>query len=145
RVVEGVKAAINAGTTTHGTFAAPLVYQELADSFLSSLRNIGVFDGMLPFAKQIPLNTQTAITTLGATAASIGEGQAKVISKLQLAASVLTPRKAVCILVASNELLNIGGAVASRLFTDELQKAVTFETDAQFLSAIANGISPISS
>src|SRR5262245_8982688 len=63
RIVEGIKALASAGTTTDGTWAAPLAYQELSDGFLGSLRNHGLFDSALPFALQIPLNTQAVITT----------------------------------------------------------------------------------
>jgi HK97 family phage major capsid protein len=139
RVVEGVKAATAAGTTSSGTFAGPLSYTELADAFLSSLRNVGAFDSALPFAKQIPLNVAIALVSVGASAASIGEGQSKVISKLTLAASTLNIRKAVAILIASQELLRASG-VASRLFSDELQRAVAAETDSAFLSVLTNGI-----
>jgi len=145
RIIDGIKAAMSAGTTTDGSFAGPLAYQELADGFLVSLRNVGVFDAALPFAKDVPLNTQVALVTVGATAASVGEGQSKVISKLQLVASALTPRKVVAIVVASAELLQVGGDRASRLFQQELQRAVAAETDSKFLSVIVSGISPIMS
>jgi HK97 family phage major capsid protein len=144
RVLEGIKAAAAGGTTSNATWAAPLAYAEMADSFLASLRNVGVYDAALPFSKQIPLNTQIAVTTVGATAASTGEGQSKIISKLTLAATTLNIRKAVAILVASQELLRASG-VASRLFSDELQRAIAAETDSQFLSVLTNGISPTSS
>ena len=140
RVLEAVKAAVLPGTTSDGSFAAALSYQELADGFLASLRNLGVFDGMLPFSKHVPLNTQIAVVTLGATAASIGEGQSKIISKLSLAASAFSPRKAVAIIVASSELLNFGNSSA-QLFQQELSRAVAAETDAKFLSVITTGIS----
>ena len=145
RIIEGIKAATDAGTTSNGTWAAPLAYQELSDGFLVSLRNIGVFDAALPFALDVPLNTQVAMTTTGVTAATIGEGQVKVISKLALSAQALTPRKAVAIVVATNELLRVGGAKAARLFQQELARAVVAETDANFLSVIATGITPTSS
>jgi hypothetical protein len=144
RVVEGIKAASQAGSTSSGTFAAPLAYSELSDAFLSSLRNVGVFDAALPFAKQIPLNAQIALVSVGATASSVGEGQSKIISRLTLAASALTIRKAVCILIASQELLRASN-VASRLFSDELQRGIAAETDAQFLSVLTNGITPTTS
>jgi HK97 family phage major capsid protein len=145
RVVDVLKAAVAPGTTQHGTFAAPLAFQELADGFLQSLRNIGLFDGALPFAKQLPINLQVVVTTIGATAASVGEGQSQMISKIQLAATALNPRRAVAIVVASDELLRAGGALASRLFGAELQRAVAFETDARFLSLITNGVAATTS
>lgn len=144
RVVEGLKSAVSAGSTGNATFAAPLSYSELSDAFLASLRNVSVFDQALGFSKQIPLNTAISVTTLGATASSVGEGQSKIVSRLTLAASTLSIRKAVCILIASQELLRASG-VASRLFSDELQRGIAAETDAQFLSVLTNGITPTSS
>lgn len=143
RIVEGIKASVGAGTTSDGTWAAPLNYQELSDAFLASLRNFGVFDAALVFAKDVPLNTQVVVVTTGVTAASIGEGQTKVISKLALAATALSPRKAVAIIAASAELLRVGGGRAARLFQQELQRAVAVETDAKFLSVISSGVSPV--
>ena len=139
-VIEGIKSAVAAGTTSDSGFASPLSYSELSDAFLSSLRNVGAFDSALPFAKQIPLNTRIAITTVGATAGSIAEGSNKIISKLTLAAQTLGIRKAVCILVAADELLRATG-VAQRLFSEELQRAVAAETDSAFLGVLTNGIS----
>src|SRR5262245_6212767 len=46
--VEAQRAAILAGTTTDTTWAAPLAeYQTIANAFLESLKNFGVFDRML--------------------------------------------------------------------------------------------------
>jgi HK97 family phage major capsid protein len=104
-----------------------------------------VFDAMLPFAKDIPLNTQVVLVSTGATGATIGEGQSQVISKLALSASALNPRKAVAIVAASLELLRTGGAKAARLFQSELSRAVAVETDSKFLSVITTSISPTSS
>ena len=145
RIVEAVKTVVTPGSTGDGTWAAPLAYQELADAFATSLRYFGVFDAALPFAKEVPLNTQVAVTTLGATAASVGEGQLKPISKLSLAATALAPRKVVAIVVASDELIRTGGDRASRLFQQEMQSAVAAETDAKFLFVISASVSPISS
>src|SRR5690349_18229363 len=57
RITEAIKAAMSAGTTTSGSWAAPLAYQELAEAFLESLRTFGVFDAALPFTVPAPLNS----------------------------------------------------------------------------------------
>jgi hypothetical protein len=87
------------------------------------------------------MNMQVAITTLGASGATIPEGQVKIISKLTLANQALTPRKAVAIIIVTSELLRIGGARAAKLFQSELARAVATETDNKFLSQISTGIS----
>ena len=121
RVLEGIKAAVNAGTLSDGTFAGPLAYQELSDAFLLSLKNFGVFDAALPFAVDVPLNMQVAITTTGVSGACTPEGQVKLVSRISLAAQALTPRKAVAIIATTSELLRAGGAKALKLFQAELQ------------------------
>ena len=142
RVLEGITAAVSAGTLSDGTFASPLAYQELSDAFLVSLRNFGVFDSALPYAVDVPLNMQVAVTTTGVSGASTPEGQVKVISRISLAAQALTPRKAVAIIATTTELLRAGGAKAAKLFQQELSRAVIAETDRAFLSVIASGITP---
>ena len=125
RVLEGIKAAVSAGTMSDGTFASPLAYQELSDAFLVSLRNFGVFDAALPFAVDVPLNMQVAVTTTGVFGCEHPEGQVKVISRISLAAQALTPRKAVAIIATTTELLRAGGAKAAKLFQQELSRAVS--------------------
>ena len=140
QILDGIKAAVSVGSMTDPNFAQPLAYQQLADAFLVSLRNIGVFDAALPFAADFPLNMQIALTTLGATASSVGEGSARIISKISVANAALTPRSAVAIIVATTELLRVGGEKVMRLFQQELARAVAAETDAKFLSVISTGI-----
>ena len=140
QIIEGIKAAVQGGSTTDPNFAQPLAYQELATAFLTSLRNVGLFDAMLPYSLQVPLNMQVAITTTGISAATIGEGQSKIISKLVLANQSLNIRKAVAILVSTTELLRAGGSRAMQLFQQELAKAIAVETDNKFLSVITTGV-----
>jgi hypothetical protein len=140
---EVLKAAVEPGSTT-GWGQQLANYNLLADAFLTSLRNVGVFDALLSFTKQVPLHTQIAITTLGATAASVGQGQAKLVSKLSLANSAIQERKAVAIVVVTDELLRASG-IAAKLFATELSLAVASETDSQFLAVITSGVSPTNS
>ena len=100
------------GTSGDGTWAAPLDYQTLSDAFLASLRNVSLFDGMLAYAVDVPLNQLVNVVTTGATAASTGEGQVKVLSRIALSAQALTPRKAVAIIAVTSELMRTGGVKA---------------------------------
>ena len=95
--------------------------------------------------KQVPLHTAVSITTVGASAFSVGAGNVKPISKLSLAQSQLDVLKSVAILVASEELLRASGPLANALFTQELASAVAVETDREFLAQITAGITPITS
>ena len=145
QIIEAIKAASAAGTTSDGSFASALAYQELSDAFLVSLRSIGVFDAALEFGVNVPLNMAVAAVTAGATGATIPEGQVKVISKISLSASALTPKKAVAIIAVTSELLKHGGAQAARLFQQELSRAIAAETDRAFLAAISTGVTPTAS
>jgi len=141
RVVEAIKAAMNAGTTTDGSFAGPLAFQELADGFLLSLRNNGIFDAALPFALNVPLNMLALVVTSGVSGASIGEGQSMVFSRLSLASSALNIRKCVALVAMSADLAKLGGARASRIFQRELQRGIIAQTDSAMLSVLTTGIS----
>src|SRR5262245_23644836 len=120
-------------------------FQNMADGFLASLRNFGVFDRALPSMKQVPLRTNIAVLTTGATATTVPESAPKPISRLTLAQSQLEVLKSICILVSTQELLRQSGGLATRLFAQELANAVAVETDRQFLAEITSGAASISS
>jgi hypothetical protein len=139
------KAAQSPGTSTG--WASPLAaYDQIAEGFLSSLRTWGIFDQALAGGiKILPMRTQCAVMTAGATGSTIGEGQLKPISRLSLANAQLDPIKSVCIVTVSDELLKMGGAEGSRLLGDELSAAVSVESDRSFLAEITSGVTPIAS
>jgi HK97 family phage major capsid protein len=134
------KTAVAPGTLTS---ASPLAEAGLVAAFADSLRNVGAFDAMLPSMIRVPLKTRVAITTVGATGFVVGEGQAKPISKLTLEDGELTPRKAVAIVVVSDELARSTSSNALSLFGRELRAAVASATDAEFLSVLTTGITPV--
>jgi hypothetical protein len=135
------KAVAQAGSITDwGDDLAP--YATLASAFLASLRNISVFEAALPFMLRVPPHTSIRVVSGGATGATVGEGQVKLISKLTLAAQNLTEKKTVAIIAASDELLRFA---ASNVFQQELSSAVAAQTDAAFVAALTVGASPISS
>ena len=91
------------------------------------------------------MKTQITVVTVGITAASVGEGGPKTISKLTLGNSQLDPIKAIAIVVASDDLLKAAGPLATNLFAQELSNAVAVETDTRFLAEITSGVSTIPS
>jgi hypothetical protein len=95
--------------------------------------------------KVVPLQTEVSVTSTGATAFSVGEGQLKSISRLTLSDGQLDPQKAVAILVITDALFRMGGALAANLFQEELSNAIGVETDRAFLASITSGITPIAS
>jgi hypothetical protein len=94
---------------------------------------------MLPRMKAAPLHQQIVVASGGATAAMVPEGTAKPIAKLQFSVSSITENKTVCIVAITNELLRDAN---SRLFAQELTRAVASATDTAFVNRITLGISP---
>lgn len=141
-----LKAAVDAGTTTGTTWAAPVSeYSGMVAAFVDSLANFGAFDAALPMMKRMPLRTRVAIVTVGATAATVSQGSIVPISSLALDGQQLAERKAVVILAGSEELFKLAGAEAAALFGRELRSAVAIETDREFFRLIADGVAPITS
>jgi len=147
RVHNVLKSAVMAGDIDEGDWGSELAgYRDLVRSFLSSLRSVGAFDRLLADGMlMLPLRTRIAVTTLGASAYIAGRGGVKPISALQLAGKQLDVTKAAAILVVSDELARSITQEAQALFRRELQAAVAAVTDAEFISIITSGISPISS
>lgn len=143
RIKEVLKSAVGEGRTSGGWGGELAPFTQLADSFLLSLRNIGVFDAMLPFMLQLPLHQQITVASGGATGATISEGAVKLVSKISFgAASQLQERKSVAIVVATQELLRVA---SNKVFGDELARAVVAAIDASFLTILTTGLTPITS
>jgi HK97 family phage major capsid protein len=79
------------------------------------------------------------------TGTRVGQGQIKPISDLAISGNDTDEMKASAIIVVSNELAQLGGAVAARLFSDVLRKACALAIDQQFLDTVLTGISPTAS
>jgi HK97 family phage major capsid protein len=131
-VVEVLKAAVAAGTTTDVNWAAPLVaYNQMASEFIDFLRPktiLGQITGFrnVPFAIKIP--RQTA----GATANWVGEGLSKKVSKLQFDNVTLPFAKIAVIAVITEELARLSTPSAEQLVRDDLAQAVIQFMDTQF-------------
>ena len=92
-----------------------------------------------------PLKTRVLASAVSVQGFVVAEGAAKPIDELDLSDQALEPRKAVAVIVVSNDLLKLGGPVASRLFNQELTSGVSKATDASFVSGIIDETTPISS
>ena len=145
-LVERQKAAVAAGTTVDSGWALPLAeYQVLASAFLESLRQWGCFDRLLPSMRRVPFRTRIGASTTGISGTTVGQGQVKPISKLTLSGTQIDERKAVAILVVTDELAKFGDVAAGNLFSVELSNAVAEETDAQFVTVLISGATSIGS
>jgi hypothetical protein len=134
------KAAALAGGTAVGDWTEQLAsYQVLAAAFLESLKNFGAFDAMLPSMRRVPFRTRVGSVTTGASGTTVPQASMKPISKLVLAGTQIDEKKAVAILVMTDELAKFSGTVAGDLFAVELSNAVATETDSQFVSILTSG------
>lgn len=145
RVVEILKAGVSAGTLGGSEGTALGDYGVVAQAWLDSLRNISAFDALLPSMVKIPLRTFVGISSLEVTGYVRGEGQAKTISQLQLAAQGLDPISVVAWVVLSRELATFSGPNGGALFDRELRAGVAAATDSKFVSVLTAGLSPITS
>jgi hypothetical protein len=141
-----LKAAVVAGSTLAGNWAQPLRdFESSISAFVASLKNFGCFDQSLPFMKNVPIRTRCVVVTTGVVGATVPEGSAKAISNIQLSGSNIEETKCSCIVVAADELLRAGGAIATNLIGDELRRALAVTTDTVYISKISSGIATIPS
>lgn len=147
-----LKAAVVGGTTTLSGFASQLVdYQRMADEFLEYLMPktvIGQFgQNGVPNVTRVPFNVELSSMTNTGTAAWVGEGKAKPVTRQTYANLTLGITKIAAITVLTDELLRLSNPRADVLTRDALAKAVTYRMNYDFLdpakAAVAN-VSPAS-
>lgn len=153
QVIAMVKAAVAAGTTTHSTWAGPLVPDEsggFAD-FVEYLRPqtiVGKFGTAgIPSLRRIPFRVGLVGQTSGGTAYWVGEGAAKPLTKFDFERTHLEPVKIAAISVATMELLRDSSPSADALIRDSLVAAARERMDTDFIDpakAASAGISPAS-
>jgi hypothetical protein len=136
-----VKAAIEAGSTTDTTWAAPLAeYGRAASAFLETLRSVSAFERLLPDMRQVPLHVRTGVVTAGATGSIVEENKPTPISSLTLEGGTLPEQKAVTIVAATTELVKLSGGPGADLFERELRGAVGTTVDRKFVDLITDGL-----
>lgn len=147
-----LKATVPAGTTTHVTYAAPLVDPtNLASEFIEFLRPetiIGKFGtGSYPSLRRVPFNVRMNGQTSGGDAYWVGEGAPKPLTKFDFNATTLGYTKIASIAVLTDELVRFSSPSAEALVRDALVAANVERADVDFIdpsqSAVAN-VSPAS-
>ncbi|MGU0778041.1 phage major capsid protein [Pseudomonas aeruginosa] len=148
-----IKAAVPAGTTSHSTWAGPLVGDEssvFADfvEFLRPLTILGRFgQGNVPSLRRVPFRTRLGGQTSGGAGYWVGEGQAKPLTKFDFAGKTLEPLKVANIAVITKELLRDSSPAADVIIRDQLAAALSERQDLDFIDpakAASAGISPAS-
>jgi HK97 family phage major capsid protein/HK97 family phage prohead protease len=152
RIHNVLKAAVNAGTTTDATWAAPLVdYTTLASEFIDFLRPqtiIGKFGvGGVPSLRRIPFNVRMGRQTSGGSGYWVGEGKPKPLTKFDYEEVLLRWAKVANIAVLTEELVRFSNPSADMLVRQALADALRERLDIDFIDpdkAEVTNVSPAS-
>lgn len=144
-VVQVLKAAVTAGTTTDSTWAAPLVvYQNLASEFIELLREATII-GRLQGFRRVPFNVTMPRQTSGSTVGWVGQAKPKPVGALAFDQVSLGMAKVAGIVVVAEELARSSNPSAEAIVSQDLRDAITKFMDTQFIdpavAAVAN-VSP---
>ena len=117
-------------------------YRLLVSGFVNALASTGVFDGMLPSMKQVPISSLVGAVSTAALGFVVGEGSIKPVSRLSFSSGgIMAPQKAHCVVAVSNELLKFGGPEVQALISKELINSAVIAVDGAFLSMLLAGVS----
>lgn len=149
-----MKATVPAGTTTDGTWAAPLVYADtFTGDFIEYLRPRTLI-GQAAF-RRVPFNVRIAGQTSGGSASWVGQGKSKPVMKVDFNATTVPFTKIAAISVITQELARFSDPSAEALVRDSLADAVIARADNDLfdpdLAAVSNvnpagllnGVAPI--
>ncbi|MES2910611.1 MAG: phage major capsid protein [Pseudomonadota bacterium] len=139
-----MKATVAAGDTINATWAAPLVYAEtFMGDFIEYLRPRTLI-GQANF-RPVPFNVRIAGQTSGGTAAWVGQGKAKPVTKFDYNATTVPFTKIAAIAVITQELARFSSPAAEAMVRDSLADTVIARVDTDLfdpdLAAVAN-VSP---
>jgi hypothetical protein len=132
-IVNTLKAAVVAGTTTDTTWASPLVeYQNFAGDFVDFLRPQTII-GRIQGLRRVPFNVRIAGQTSGGSASWVGEGAPKPLTKFDYSATTLDFNKVAAIAVITEELARLSTPSAESLVRQSLADAVIERLDIDFV------------
>lgn len=155
------KAAVSAGTTQEGNWAAPLVGEgtDVIADFVEFLRPrtiLGRFgNNGVPGLRNVPFNVPLVGQTEGGEGYWVGEGQAKPLTRFAYERNILDIFKVASIAVVTEELLRRSNPAAEALLRDNLASAVIARLDKDFVNptkaavagvspgSITNGVTPV--
>ena len=152
RIVNTLKSAVAAGTTTDATWAGPLVeYNQFTGDFVEFLRPqtiLGKFgQGGIPNLRRVPFNVHIKGQISGGTGYWVGEGAPKPVTKFDFNNVYLSWAKVANIAVLTEELLRFSNPSAEQLVRDALAEALIARMDTDFVDpakALVANVSPAS-
>lgn len=147
------KAAVGAGSTADGNWAADLVSAEggaFADfvEYLRPATILGQFgQNGVPDLRRVPFRVPLGSQTGGGAGYWVGEGKAKPLTSFDFARTTLEPLKAANIAVLTEEIIRDGSANSETLVRDALRDALAARIDTDFIdpaNAGTAGVKPAS-
>lgn len=150
------RSAVNPGTTTDTTWAAPLVqYQNMASEFIDYLRPLSIM-GRINGFRRVPFKVKVPRQTGGASVNWVGEGKVKPLSSLAFDSVTLDFAKIAGIIPLTEELVRFSSPSAEELVRADLAAAITQFMDNEFIdplnaatdvspASVTYGVSPITS
>jgi HK97 family phage major capsid protein len=128
-----LKAAVAAGTTSDPQWAKPLVqYQDMSSEFIDLLRPATIL-GRMGSVRRVPFNVRMPRQTAGASAAWVGEGQPKPVSKLAFDSVTIPWAKVAVIVAITEELARFSSPSAEALVRSDLIDTISAYMDLQFI------------
>jgi len=157
RVVGVLKAAVAAGSTASGNWAANLVGDETSvyADFIEYLRPRTLI-GNIPGLRTVPFRVPLVGQTGGGSGYWVGEGQAKPLTAFDFSRTTLEPLKVANIAVLTEEVIRDSSPAADTIIRDQLVAALRERLDIDFIdpaksavpgvspASILNGVSPVS-
>jgi HK97 family phage major capsid protein/HK97 family phage prohead protease len=159
-VVNSIKAAVAAGTTTDPTWAGPLLeYNTLVSDFIDYLRPATILGKFglngIPALNRIPFNVHIKGQTSGGAGYWVGQGKAKPLTSFAFNDIYLGWTKVANIAVLTEDLLRFSNPSADTLTRNALAAALIERLDIDFIdpnkaavanvspASITNGLTPI--
>jgi len=152
-VVGTIKAAVAAGSTTSGNWAADLISAEggIVADFLAYLRPatiLGKFgQNGVPSLRPMPFRVPVVVQTGGGAGYWVGEGKAKPLTAFDFDRSTLEPLKVANICVLTEESIRDASPSSEAIVRDSLRDALAARLDIDFINpakTASAGVSPAS-
>lgn len=138
-VIQVLKTAVAAGTTSNSTWAAPLVqYQDMASEFIEYLRPMTIL-GRLQL-RNVPFNIRVPRQTSGVTGGFVGEGSPAPVNKPQFDNIIHPWAKVACITVITDELARLSNPSAEALIRDDLANGIAQYLDKRLVDPAYPGV-----
>ena len=146
-VVDVLKSAVAAATTTDATWAGSLVqYRDMAAEFIDLLRPLTI-TGQMPAMRRVPFNIRVGRQTAGGSYGWVGQGKAKPVTSLAFDTLTLDFAKISGIIVLTEEVAKFSNPQCEDLCRNDMTQGVSQYMNEQFITpsvAASANVSPAS-